>query len=182
MSLPQKWITITDNVFISNVFIFVTLMILIWHKTLHNTHERLFHGTNLLLAHWITDKIAQMGIITVSKYWKIKKKAVYNLAFMIPSVGIHCEEGRLRKGQDIINSHASTLSAQEQRLPIKPSLWQSWLLQNTISYCFSILGQRTRATGMVHIDHTLRDTGEISSECVYSQMHFCYVFLYFSGG
>lgn len=41
---------------------------------------------------------------------------------MIPPVVIHCEEGRLRKGQDIINSHASTLSAQEQRLPIKPSL------------------------------------------------------------
>lgn len=59
----------------------------------------------------------------------------------------HCEESRPRKGQGIINSHASTLSAWAQRLPIKPSRWQSWLLQNTISYRFSILGQRTRATG-----------------------------------
>lgn len=98
---------------------------------------------------------------------------------MIPifPYNIQVEAGRLGKCQGIINSHASTLSAQEQRLPIKPSLWQSWLLQNTISYCFSILGQCTRATGAMCIDHTLRDKRDISSDCVYSQQHFCYVFL-----
>lgn len=138
-----------------------------------------FHSTDLLLAHIIRSKIAQMCIIMET----FKQLYITQLSWVpIFFYNINCEEVSLRKGQGIINSHAPTLSAQELRSPIKPSLWQSWLLQNTISYCFSILGQCTRATWAMCIDHTLRDMGEISSACVYSQTHFCSVFLrYFSG-
>lgn len=150
-------------------------MILIWPWPQHDTQGRLFHGIDLLTTHWIKtklDKCESLQCVNIETFKEVLISQLWRFPYHI-----YCEEGRLRKGQGIINSHTFTLSVWARGLPIKPSLWQSWLLQNTISYCFSILGQRTRATGSLCTAHTLRDMGGISSDCVYSQVHICYVFL-----
>lgn len=113
-----------------------------------------------------------------SKLQKKKKKKWESLQCLNIERFKELFECRLRKGQGIINSCAFTLSAWAQRLPIKSSLWQSWLLQNTISYCFSILGQCPRATGAMGIHHAVRDIGESSSDWVHSLLiPFCNIFL-----